>query len=74
MKITPLLLGAALMFWGWQTGLWIFAVVMALVFEASRLIRSLVEYAWAARSGKMITGNHRINTTMKVADRCDIKT
>lgn len=39
MKTPPLLLGAALLFWGWQTGLWIFAVVMALVFEASRLIR-----------------------------------
>ena len=39
MKIPPLILGAALMFWGWLTGLWILAAVMALVFEASRLVR-----------------------------------
>ena len=39
MKTPSLLLGAALLFWGWQTGLWIFAVVMAIVFEGSGLIR-----------------------------------
>jgi hypothetical protein len=39
MKTPPLLLGAALMFWGWLTGLWIIAAVLALVFEASRLVR-----------------------------------
>jgi len=39
MKIPALLFGAALMFWGWQTGFWILAAVMALVFESSRLIR-----------------------------------
>jgi hypothetical protein len=39
MKIPALLLGSALIFWGWQTGLWVLAAVMALVFEASRLIR-----------------------------------
>jgi hypothetical protein len=39
MKPPPLLVGAALMFWGWQTGLWILAAGMALIFEGSRLIR-----------------------------------
>jgi transglutaminase-like putative cysteine protease len=39
MKTPPLLLGAALMFWGWQTGLWIMALLMALILEGSRLIR-----------------------------------
>ena len=39
MKTPALLLGAALIFWGWQTGLWIIALPMALVFEGSRLIR-----------------------------------
>jgi hypothetical protein len=39
MKTPPLLLGTALMFWGWQTGFWIWAAAMALAFEASRLIR-----------------------------------
>jgi len=39
MKTPPLILGAALMFWGWQTGLWIIALSMALIFEGSQLIR-----------------------------------
>ena len=39
MKTPSLLLGAALIFWGWQTGLWILAAVMATIFESSRLIR-----------------------------------
>jgi hypothetical protein len=39
MKTPSLLLGTALIFWGWQSGLWIFAVVMALAFESSRRIR-----------------------------------
>jgi hypothetical protein len=39
MKTPALLLGAALVFWGWQTGLWLLAFPMALIFEASRLIR-----------------------------------
>jgi hypothetical protein len=40
MKTPSLLIGAALIFWGWQTGLWILAAVMAIIFEGSRLIRS----------------------------------
>jgi hypothetical protein len=39
MKTPALLLGAALVFWGWQTDLWLLAFPMALIFEASRLIR-----------------------------------
>ena len=39
MKTPSLLLGTALIFWGWQTGLWILAAVMATIFESSRLIR-----------------------------------
>lgn len=36
---TPfLLLGAAIAFWGWQTGQWLVAAVCALVFEAARFI------------------------------------
>jgi transglutaminase-like putative cysteine protease len=34
------LLGATILFWGWQTGQWILAVPMALAFEGSRLSRS----------------------------------
>lgn len=35
----PLLLGAALIFWGWQTDLIIIAVIMALILEGSRIIK-----------------------------------
>ena len=45
MKTPPLLLGAALFFWGWQTGfLWI-AVVMAAVLEGSRWIKARWEFS-----------------------------
>src|SRR4051812_14836265 len=37
LTIPPLLAGAALLFWGWQTGFFLFATLMALVLEASRL-------------------------------------
>lgn len=39
MSTPPLMLGASLMFWGWHAGLLALAMVMAFVFEASRLIR-----------------------------------
>ena len=39
MKTPSLLLGAALIFWGWQTGLWILDAVMTIVLESSRFIR-----------------------------------
>ena len=39
MKTPPFLMGATLIFWGWQTGLWILAAVMTIVFEGSRFIR-----------------------------------
>ena len=38
MKTPPLLLGAAVLFWGWQTGLFIFAVPMAVILEGARFI------------------------------------
>jgi len=43
MKTPPLLLGAALLFWGWQTGLLILAAIMALVIEGSRLVKSRLD-------------------------------
>lgn len=39
MKTPPFLLAASMMFWGWQTELWIFAVIMAVVAESSRFTR-----------------------------------
>ena len=38
MSTPPLLLGAALVFWGWQTGLLLFGVAVATVLEAARVV------------------------------------
>jgi protein-glutamine gamma-glutamyltransferase len=35
----PILLGAMLLFWGWQTGLWLLAIPMALLLEGQHLIQ-----------------------------------
>ena len=43
MKIPPFLLGITLMFWGWQTKLFIFAAIMAVVIEGSRLVKSRLD-------------------------------
>jgi hypothetical protein len=45
MKTPPLLLGATLLFWGWQTGLLIPAVVMAVILEGARWIKSRWEFS-----------------------------
>ncbi|MBD2139413.1 transglutaminase domain-containing protein [Anabaena sp. FACHB-1237] len=42
MKTPPFLLGIAVLFWGWQTGLWILAIPMAIILVASRW----VNYRW----------------------------
>ena len=39
MKTPPLLLGAALMFWGWQNGFLILAAVMACIYECADRVR-----------------------------------
>jgi len=38
MKTPPLLLGASMLFWGWQTGQVILAVIMAAVLEGARFV------------------------------------
>ncbi len=43
MKTPMFLLGAALLFWGWQTGLPAVAGMMAIVLEGSRLIKSRLD-------------------------------
>ncbi|MBD2694193.1 transglutaminase-like domain-containing protein [Anabaena catenula] len=45
MKIPPFLLCAALIFWGLQTGLWIFAIPMAIILEASRFMQSRWDFS-----------------------------
>jgi hypothetical protein len=44
MKTSPLLLGAALLFWGWQTGHFIEGAAMAAVLEGARLIKARWEF------------------------------
>ncbi|GAB4534465.1 MAG: hypothetical protein Tsb0014_20700 [Pleurocapsa sp.] len=39
MNIPAFLLGAGLLFWGWQTGWWLIAAPMALAYEASHFIK-----------------------------------
>jgi transglutaminase-like putative cysteine protease len=51
MKTPPLMLGAAALFWGWQTGLYIPAAIMAALMEGRRLTNirvslGLKEYRW----------------------------
>ncbi|MBD2387034.1 transglutaminase domain-containing protein [Cylindrospermum sp. FACHB-282] len=45
MKTPPFLLGAALMFWGFQSGFWIFALLMAVILEGSRFINSRWDFS-----------------------------
>ncbi len=45
MKTPPLLLGAALLFWGWQTDYLIAAVVMAVVLESPKWIKARWDFA-----------------------------
>jgi protein-glutamine gamma-glutamyltransferase len=45
MKIPRFLLGAALLFWGWQTGLIVFAVIMAALLESARFIPRRWEFS-----------------------------
>jgi protein-glutamine gamma-glutamyltransferase len=40
MNTTPLLLGAAILFWGWQGDWWLVALPLALLFEGARWIRA----------------------------------
>ena len=38
MNLLPFLLGATIIFWGWQAGFWIIAIPLAIAYEASRYI------------------------------------
>src|SRR5476649_2906246 len=39
MKTPPLLLGATLLFWGWQSGLLVIGAAMGIILESARLIK-----------------------------------
>lgn len=47
MKPAPFLLGAVLLFWGWQTGLLFLGVILAVILEGSRLVRARWEFSQA---------------------------
>jgi len=43
----PMLVGAALLFWGWQTGMLPVAIVLACLLEASRVVKNRWEFSQA---------------------------
>jgi protein-glutamine gamma-glutamyltransferase len=45
MKPPPLLLGAALLFWGWQSGMLVVGAAMAVVLEGARFIKARWEFS-----------------------------
>src|SRR2546425_13248488 len=45
MNTPPLLLGATLLFWGWQTGMLPVAIIIAVVLEGSRLAQARWEFS-----------------------------
>lgn len=45
MKPPPFLLGAALLFWGWQSGFLLAGAVMAVVLEGARLVKTRWEFS-----------------------------
>src|SRR5437016_2922170 len=45
MKTPPLLLGAALLFWGWQSGFLVVAALMAAVVESPRWIEARWDFS-----------------------------
>jgi transglutaminase-like putative cysteine protease len=47
MSTPPLILGAALVFWGWQTGLLVVASIMALILEGSRVGKLRWEFSFS---------------------------
>ena len=45
MKTPPLLIGASLLFWGWQTGYIVIGIIIAIALEGSRLIKRRWEFS-----------------------------
>ncbi|TAF08080.1 MAG: transglutaminase domain-containing protein [Nostocales cyanobacterium] len=45
MKKPPFLLSTALLFWGWQTGLWICAIPIVIILECSRFVQSRWDFS-----------------------------
>ena len=54
MKLPPFLLGTTILFWGWQTGFWIIAIPLAIVYEGSRYIN----WRWVFTTANFRTFSH----------------
>jgi transglutaminase-like putative cysteine protease len=44
MNAPPFLLGSALLFWGWQTGMWLPAIALTMALESARLVSWRLEF------------------------------
>ena len=60
--ISPFLLGTTILFWGWQTGFWIVAIPLALIYEGSRYIN----WRWQLATSDFRTTSH-VCTVLLVA-------
>ncbi len=54
MKLPPFLLGATILFWGWQTGFWIIAIPLAIIYEGS----SYINWRWVFTTANFRTFSH----------------
>ena len=54
MNLLPFLLGATIIFWGWQTGLWVIAIPLAIAYEAARYI----DWRWNLTTADFRTCSH----------------
>src|SRR5688500_14679035 len=49
MNTPPLLIAAALLFWGWRTNWWALAIALAVIFEMSRVLKSRWQFDFTDR-------------------------
>lgn len=54
MNLPPFLLGATIIFWGWQTGFWILAIPLAIIYEAA----SYINWRWNFTTADFRNASH----------------
>lgn len=54
MKLPPFLIAATILFWGWQTGFWLAAIPLAILYESSRYIN----WRWELTTADFRTTSH----------------
>ena len=62
MKLPPFLIAATILFWGWQTGFWLAAIPLAILYESSRYIN----WRWQLTTADFRTTSH-VCTVLLVA-------